>query len=172
MRRLASLFAILLLGGAVVSPRPARGQSGARADSLAVIAVADSLLRALSTNDTAALRRLSLDSALVGGVGTRGTQEVLSLRSMRGDIARGLPAFVERGFNPTALVSGWIAVVWMPYDLYRSGAWSHCGVDTFTLLKVGGAWRLASLLFTIEQPPACAKHPAGPPATASARPSP
>jgi hypothetical protein len=91
---------------------------------------------------------------------------------MRNDIARGLPSFVERGFHPTALVSGWIAVVWMPYDLYRGGQWSHCGIDTFTLMKVTGAWRAGALLYTIEQPPACAKHPDGPPAMASARPSP
>jgi hypothetical protein len=125
--------------------------------------VADSLLRALSTNDTVTLRRLSLDSTVVGGVGMRGAQEVLSLRSMRSDMARGLPSFVERGFNPTTLVNGWIAIVWMPYDLYRDGQWSHCGIDTFTLMKVNGAWRAGSLLYTIEQPPACAKHPLGPP---------
>jgi hypothetical protein len=150
----------------------ANAQATPSRDEIAVIAVADTLLRALSTNDTATLRRLSLDSTLVGGVGMRGAQEVLSLRSMRNDIARGLPSFVERGFHPTALVSGWIAVVWMPYDLYRGGQWSHCGIDTFTLMKVNGAWRAGALLYTIEQPPACAKHPDGPPATASARPSP
>ena len=129
----------------------------------AVIAVADSALRALSTGDTATLRQLSLDSTVVGGVGMRSGQEVLSLRSMRADLARGFSNFVERGFDPTARVGEWIALVWMPYDLYRAGAWSHCGVDTFTLLKVKGAWKVASLLYTIEQPPACRTHPSGPP---------
>jgi hypothetical protein len=131
----------------------------------AVIAVADSVLHALSTGDTATLRRLSLDSAAIGGVGTRNGQEVLSLRSMRFDLARGFPKFIERGFNPTARVDDWIAQVWMPYDLYIEGKWSHCGVDTFTLMRVKGAWRVASLLYTIEQPPACTKHPSGPPPT-------
>jgi hypothetical protein len=51
----------------------------------------------------------------------------------------------------------------MPYDLYRGDAWSHCGVDTFTLMKSEGHWRVAALIYTIEQPPACRKHPAGPP---------
>jgi hypothetical protein len=36
-------------------------------------------------------------------------------------------------------------------------------VDVVTLLETQGRWRVASLLFTIEQPPACQKHPAGPP---------
>jgi len=142
---------------------PLEARAQASPAERAVIAVADSALHALSTGDTATLRRLSLDSTVVGGVGMHSGQEVLSLRSMRSDLARGFPNFVERGFNPTARVSEWIALVWMPYDLYRAGAWSHCGVDTFTLMKVKGAWKIASLLYTIEQPPACSKHPSGPP---------
>ena len=57
-----------------------------------------------------------------------------------------------------------VAQVWMPYDLYIGTAWSHCGVDTFTLMKREGRWRVAALVYTIEQPPACSRHPMGPPA--------
>ncbi|MDZ4862334.1 MAG: hypothetical protein SGJ01_02725 [Gemmatimonadota bacterium] len=42
--------------------------------------------------------------------------------------------------------------------------WSHCGVDVFTLMKSEGRWRVAALVYTVEQPPVCRKHPAGPPA--------
>ncbi len=56
-----------------------------------------------------------------------------------------------------------VAQVWMPYDLYLGDKWSHCGVDTFTLMKSEGRWRVAALVYTIEQPPACRPHPAGPP---------
>lgn len=143
------------------APHPLAAQ--ATAASREVIAVADTVLRALSTNDTATLRRLSLDSTIVGGVGLRNGAEVETLRSMRTDITRGLPSFVERGFTPVAQVGAWVATVWMPYDLYRSGTWSHCGVDVFTLVRRNGSWRVASLLYSIEQPPACAKHPDGPP---------
>ena len=69
----------------------------------------------------------------------------------------------ERGFAPTLLVSGPLAVVWMPYDRYIDGAWSHCGVDAFTMYKVAGRWQIATLAWSVEQPPACAKHPAGAP---------
>ena len=69
----------------------------------------------------------------------------------------------ERGFGPTVLVSGPLAVVWMPYDLYINGAWSHCGVDAFTMYKVSGRWHIATLAWSVEQPPACSKHPDGAP---------
>ena len=71
----------------------------------------------------------------------------------------------RRGFGATARVQDRVAQVWMPYDLYIANVWSHCGVDTFTLMKSEGRWRVAALIYTIEQPPACNRHPAGPPGT-------
>ena len=134
------------------------------AEGKAVIAVADSVLAALSSGDNSTLARLTLDSAVVGGAGLRGNVESLSLRSWAPYISRtGKSDFTERGFDATARVQDRVAIVWMPYDLYIGDKWSHCGVDTFTLMKHEGAWRVAVLNYTIEQPPACRKHPAGPP---------
>lgn len=141
----------------------ARAQT-VNAESRAVIAVADSLLAALSTGDNKMLARLTMDSAVVGGAGLRGGVESASLRPWTVYINRTGPAtFTERGFGATARVQDRVAQVWMPYDLYIGDNWSHCGVDTFTLMKREGRWRIASLIYTIEQPPACQKHPAGPP---------
>ena len=144
------------------SAPPARAQS-ADADSKAVIAVADSLLLALSTGDTAMLRSLLLDSAVVGAAGLRNGVERVSLRTWGLYFNRTGPSLTERGFDATARVQDRVAMVWMPYDLYLDGKWSHCGVDVFTLMKQGGRWRVASLIYTVEQPPACRKHPDGPP---------
>lgn len=134
-------------------------------DGKAAIAVADSVLAALSGGDSATLIRLTLDSAVVGGAGLRDGVERLSLRTWGIYIKRiGVPPFTERGFDATVRVQDRVAVVWMPYDLYLGDKWSHCGVDVFTLMKRDGRWRVASLIYTIEQPPACRKHPTGPPA--------
>ena len=134
------------------------------AESKAVIAVADSVLAALSSGDSKMLARLTMDSAVVGGAGLRGGVESASLRPWAVYINRTGPStFTERGFGATARVQDRVAQVWMPYDLYLGDKWSHCGVDTFTLMKREGHWRVASLIYTIEQPPACQKHPAGPP---------
>jgi hypothetical protein len=56
-----------------------------------------------------------------------------------------------------------MASVWLPYDLWIDGKWSHCGIDHFTLVQVGTAWRIANLTYSVEQPPACKLHPAGTP---------
>ena len=69
----------------------------------------------------------------------------------------------ERGFRPEVRVNGPLAMVWYPYDLYVDGKWSHCGVDVFTMIRTEGRWRIATMSWSAEQPPACEKHPDGPP---------
>jgi hypothetical protein len=162
LRSMSRWFVLLVV--LAVAPRSARAQA-TDADSQAAIAVADSVLAALTGGDRAALARLTLDSAVVGGAGVRDGVERVSLRSFSLYISRtGPPAFTERGFDPTARVQDRVAQVWMPYDLYVGDKWSHCGVDVFTLMKSEGRWRVATVIYTIEQPPACRQNPAGPPA--------
>jgi hypothetical protein len=161
LRGITRLLAVVLVLACL--PRSARAQA-IGADSTAVIAVADSVLAALSSGDNAALARLTLDSAVVGGAGLRDGMERLSLRRWSFYVNRTGPSdFTERGFGATARVQDRVAQVWMPYDLYVGDKWSHCGVDVFTLMKREGRWRVAALIYTIEQPPACRTHPAGPP---------
>ena len=156
-RVLAAALCLLL------SARVSRAQT-ADVDTKAAIAVADSVLVALSSGDQATLKRLTLDSAIVGGAGVRNGVERVSVGSWARYTSRTGPSdFTERGFGATARVQDRVAQVWVPYDLYVGKTWSHCGVDAFTLLKSDGRWRVASLIYTIEQPPACQKHPAGPP---------
>jgi hypothetical protein len=156
-RILATALSLLLVASA------SRAQA-ADADTKAAIAVADSVLVALSSGDNATLKRLTLDSAIVGGAGLRNGVERLSVGSWARYTTRSGPSdFTERGFGATARVQDRVAQVWLPYDLYVGKTWSHCGVDAFTLLKSDGRWQVASLIYTIEQPPACQKHPAGPP---------
>jgi hypothetical protein len=133
----------------------------ARAD---VIAVADSALAAITRGDVVAFTDLMVPEAVMFPTTTR--DGVTSYRVRTREVQRSAPmtGIVERGFAPQAMVNGGVAMVWMPYDLYVNGAWSHCGADVFTLVKSNGAWRIASLAWSAEQPPACEKHPAGPPA--------
>ena len=140
----------LIAGAVVLALFVPRAQAQTRdAESKAVIAVADALLAALSTGDNMALARLTMDSAVVGGAGLRGGVESASLRPWAVYINRTGPStFTERGFGATARVQDRVAQVWMPYDLYIGDKWSHCGVDTFTLMKREGQWRVASLVYT------------------------
>ena len=62
----------------------------------------------------------------------------------------------ERYWSPTVLIRGGIAVVWAPYEYWIDGKTSHCGVDVFDFVKIGGVWRVSNSMWTVE-PNACAE---------------
>lgn len=154
-----TLLALALLAAPTIG---AQG-TGRTADSLTVIALADSSLAAINRGDMIAFTDFMVPEATITTISGANAQAKHRVRARAVDRARTSSGVVERGFNATALVSGPMAMVWLPYDLYVNGAWSHCGVDVFTFVRTEGKWMIASLAYTIEQPPACAKHPAGPP---------
>lgn len=151
----------LALLGVIVVPPALNAQSDPRA---AVIAVADSALAAISRNDFVALTDLMVEEGTIVGTSLRdGVPEArVSTRAEWRAMAAG-PRLTERGWNPTVQLQAGIATVWLPYDFYRDGKWSHCGIDTFTLVRQGDRWLIVTIAYTREQPPACEPHPDGPP---------
>lgn len=130
----------------------------------AVLAVVDSTLLAISRNDHAAFADFMLPEAVTFSGGMRADTAWYGSRTSAQVRARRFGnALLERGFDATVQVAGTMAVAWVPYDIYVDGAWSHCGVDVFTLFRVGSGWRIASMAWSVEQPPACRAHPDGPP---------
>jgi hypothetical protein len=60
--------------------------------------------------------------------------------------------YVERWTGePTILVRGPIAVIWGEYEFWIDGEFSHCGVDSVDLVKVGGEWKIANFMWTVEK---------------------
>lgn len=133
-------------------------------DEAAALAVADSSLAAISRSDFVGFTDLMLDSAVTFSAGMRNGEYRVQFTTRAGQRAmRTTARFTERGYNPTVMVSGPVAMVWLPYDFYQDGKWSHCGVDVFTLLKTEAGWRIATLVWSADQPPVCSAHPDGPP---------
>ncbi len=160
----ASVHAVLVVAAlAVALPLTLEAQSPPD-EQAAVLAVAESALAAVSRSDFAAFTDLMLDSAVTFSAGERNGQFRVQFRNRAQQ--RATPSggrYTERGFHPEVRISGPLAMVWLPYDFYLDGKWSHCGVDAFTLLKSSGGWQIATLVWSVEQPPACQRHPAGPP---------
>jgi hypothetical protein len=133
-------------------------------EQAAARAVADSALAAISQGDMIALADLMLPEAVTFPTSTRDGVTRYSMRTRAQTRERSATATItERGWNPEVRVNGPLSMVWYPYDLYRDGKWSHCGVDAFTLIKHEGRWRIATMAFSAEQPPVCDRHPDGPP---------
>jgi len=134
-----------------------------RAEQAAALAVADAALAAITRGDMAAFTDLMLPEAVEFPTSTREGVTRYSVRTRTEQREAKMTSVTERGWSPEVRVNGPLAMVWYPYDLYRDGTWSHCGVDAFTLIKHNGRWRIATMAWSAEQPPACQKHPDGPP---------
>ena len=67
----------------------------------------------------------------------------------------------ERSWDETVLIQGNIAVVWTPYDFHVDGEFSHCGIDSFQLIKQDGQWLISNSSWTLETEN-CPASPLGP----------
>ena len=54
------------------------------------------------------------------------------------------------------LVDGDMAQVWGPYRFIAEGKTTHCGINSMSLVKRAGGWKVANTSFTMEQPARCA----------------
>jgi hypothetical protein len=158
MHPLVRLLAIGFVGFGAVAVAVAQ-------DGGEVLAVADEALERISNEDSAGLAALMIPEAMVYvGMKQDDSTYVVRTRTFEDTRDRVMESDLEeRGWDPTVLVSGTIAVVWYPYDIYVDGEWSHCGVDIFNMIRTNDGWRIAALQYNVQQPPECDPHPDGPP---------
>ena len=129
-----------------------------------VLAVADLALERITAEDWIGLSDLMIEEAMVYVGAIEDGDYRVQTRTY--DETRNRPLtvdLVERGWDPTVMVSGTIAIVWYPYDIYVDGQWSHCGIDIFNMIRTNDGWRIAVLQYNAQQPPECEPHPDGPP---------
>ncbi len=54
----------------------------------------------------------------------------------------------ERIRFETIKIEGPLAAVWTPYKFYYKGQFSHCGIDSYQLVKINGQWKIQYLIDT------------------------
>ncbi len=54
----------------------------------------------------------------------------------------------ERIVYDVVKIDGPLAIVWTPYKFYYKGNFSHCGVNSFQLVKLNGEWKIQYLIDT------------------------
>jgi hypothetical protein len=60
------------------------------------------------------------------------------------------PDYIEKMISPEARVSGDMAVVSGRYTFYVGDKFSHCGTDTFNLVRTEAGWKIVQGAFTLE----------------------
>ena len=56
--------------------------------------------------------------------------------------------FEEKLLDFKIRIDGDMANVWTPYEFYFDGKFSHCGVNSFQMVKLDGKWKIIYLIYT------------------------
>jgi hypothetical protein len=48
----------------------------------------------------------------------------------------------------TVKIDGPLAIAWTPYKFYLNGKFSHCGVNSFQLVRFNGVWKIQYIIDT------------------------
>ncbi len=121
----------------------------AQTDRVAILKVVQNVFDGMRTRDTALMRAQFSPNARLAGVDQRGGEAKHTLDDPSGWIAgvgRGSgPAWDERIFDPVVQVDENIAHVWTYYEFWLGPKLSHCGYDSFFLVRLTGGWKIGQV---------------------------
>ncbi len=62
----------------------------------------------------------------------------------------------EKMYRDHIHISGNLAQVWGPYTFWVEGEITHCGINSLSLVKTDGEWKVGNTSFTMVPPDQCA----------------
>jgi Putative lumazine-binding len=146
----ARIAALLLLVPAVAGAQTAAGDT-LRAKR-EVVEVAQRVMDAMATKDTAKLLSAFAPGASLWGVRPKDGGSVLQqlkAEEFAAYVARDTRGKWEEPLGEAEVrIDGPLATVWVPYEFYLAGKFSHCGIDAFQLLRLKEGWKIVSLADT------------------------
>jgi hypothetical protein len=128
--------------------------------------VVQQLFDAMASHNGDAARNLFTPDAALFSLGKDGKSARMTSDQFAGLLGSTKNVWLERIWNPTVLIHGPIAIVWAEYDFHLNGKLTHCGVDSFSLLKTADGWKINSISDTRETDNCTS--PLGPPANSPA----
>ncbi|MBX3146155.1 MAG: nuclear transport factor 2 family protein [Gemmatimonadales bacterium] len=153
---MSEIFRRLLLPSALTCAAFAAPLSAQTEDARAAVVVVERMFDALARGDTAGMRATFVPEGRVVQTGTREGQPFYRVNSID-DFLRSIGSAAgrkleEKIFEVESRVEDNLAVVWSRYDFFVNGAKSHCGVDSYQLVRVGAEWKLLHIVDTQQRP--------------------
>lgn len=118
-----------------------------------VKASVNQLFEGMKTVDSALIRNSFADSAvlqtIVRSADGKVTIKDQSVSAFASSISKQTKGALDEQFQFESIkIDGDLASVWTPYKFYFSGKLSHCGVNSFQLVRVKGVWKIQYLIDT------------------------
>ncbi|TVT39098.1 nuclear transport factor 2 family protein [Hymenobacter setariae] len=142
----------LLLLALASSTSPALAQKAA-SETEAVKQTVTMFFDGMRRGDSTLVRRALAPGAVFHGIGGRpGQPPTLQIESITSFLkAVGTPhpeVWDERVQFERVLIDANLASVWAPYEFYLGSKFSHCGYDSFQLVKLADGWKIAHIIDT------------------------
>lgn len=109
----------------------------------------ENLFQAMKSADSIGVKNAFSSSAIMQTFGKNNeirTEKVEGFAKQVGSSKAG--DLDERYTISKVLVDGNMASVWVPYQFYYKGNYSHCGVNSFQLAKLNNEWKIQYILDT------------------------
>ena len=110
------------------------------------------MFTAMKNADAVTLRTLFADSALLQSIATPEGKVIIRNESIRDFIElvgkQPVGAVEERIQFETVKIAGPLAAVWTTYSFYFNGKFSHCGVNSFQLVRINNTWKIQYIIDT------------------------
>ena len=118
-----------------------------------VKAVINNMFTAMRTGDEKLFRSVLGDSAILQGISKNKEGKTVVRSENINDFATFISQVKkdsadERITFDMVKVDGPLAIAWTPYKFYRNGQFSHCGVNSFQLVRIDGVWKIQYIIDT------------------------
>jgi len=117
-----------------------------------VKAAINKLFTAMKNSDSAGLVSCFADSAILQTVVEKNNETTIETEPVNA-FAKVI-ASLEKGSADERITfdivrtDGALAIAWTPYSFYYKGNFSHCGVDSYQLVRINGEWKIQYLIDT------------------------
>jgi len=131
--------------------------SCAQATADSVKAAVNLLFEGMKNSDAVAIKNAFADSAILQSISTKEGKTVINNESIQ-DFSASISKIAkgdadERIQFETIKIDGPLALVWAPYKFFYKGQFSHCGIDSFQLVRINGVWKIQYLVDTRRKQP-------------------
>ena len=110
------------------------------------------MFAAMKNGDASGFKSVFAESAILQTIGRReGKMTIISesvneFAELVGKLKK--DSADERIKFDVVKIDGPLAIAWTPYEFFHNGNFSHCGVNSFQLVKIDGVWKIQYLIDT------------------------
>ena len=114
-----------------------------------VKAAVNLLFEGMKGADAAKVRSAFADSAILQTITRNTTIRNESITAFADFVGQLNPGDADERIQfETIKIDGPLAIVWTPYKFYNKGQFSHCGVNSFQLVRLKGVWKIQYIIDT------------------------